>query len=162
MSSDKAVINASPLITLCKSGQEWLLPQLFSEVVIPSAVWEEVAVGAAQDLAAQKLASFTWANRDDSIIISPIIQAWDLGAGESAVLSCGLAQPELVAVLDDAAARRCASTLSLKFVGTIGLIVLAKRRGLVAQIAPGLQALLDAGLWLSDKLIEQLKRQEGE
>ncbi|MGH9753763.1 MAG: DUF3368 domain-containing protein [Blastocatellia bacterium] len=44
----------------------------------------------------------------------------------------------------------------------LSLIVLAKRRGLIARITPGLEALRDAGLWLSDKLIGQLKRQEGE
>ena len=42
MSSDLAVLNASPMITLCKSGQENLLPQLFGEIVLPGAVWEEV------------------------------------------------------------------------------------------------------------------------
>ena len=45
MSSDRAVLNASPIITLCKSGQEDLLPQLFTEIVLPGAVWEEVEGG---------------------------------------------------------------------------------------------------------------------
>jgi predicted nucleic acid-binding protein len=42
VSSDRAVLNASPIITLCKSGQEDLQPQLFTDIVLPGEVWEEV------------------------------------------------------------------------------------------------------------------------
>ena len=162
MSSDRAVLNASPIITLCKSGQEDLLPQLFTEIVLPGAVWEEVEVGHNTDPAVRKLGALTCLKRDDTVAAAPVVQAWDLGAGETAVLSYALARPDYVAVIDDLAGRRCASSLNITVIGTVGLIVLAKRRGLVARITPGLEALRDAGLWLSDKLIEQLKQQEGE
>lgn len=162
MSSNRAVVNASPIITLCKSGQEDLLPQLFGEIVLPGAVWEEVEAGDATDPASQRLSKLGWLKRDDTVAIAPIIQAWDLGAGESAVLSYGLANPEYTAVIDDAAARRCARSLNITVIGTVGLVVLAKRRKLIPRIAPGLQALRDAGLWLSDDLIQKLKQQEGE
>jgi predicted nucleic acid-binding protein len=162
VSSDRAVLNASPIITLCKSGQEDLLPQLFTEVVLPGAVWEEVEVGDITDPTVEKLGALTWLKRDDTVAVASLVQAWDLGAGETAVLSYALARPDYVAVIDDSAARRCASSLNITVIGTVGLIVLAKRRGLIAQITPGLEALRDAGLWLSDKLIEQLKQQENE
>lgn len=162
MSSDRAVLNASPIITLCKSGQEDLLPRLFTEIVLPGAVWEEVEAGDITDPARRKLGALAWLKRDDSIATSPLVQAWDLGAGETAVLSYALARPGYVAVIDDAAGRRCASSLNITVIGTVGLIVLAKHRGLIARITPGLDALRDAGSWLSDKLIEQLKKQEGE
>ncbi len=162
MSSDRAVLNASPMITLCKSGQEDLLPQLFGEIVLPGAVWEEVEEGGTNDPAAQRLGVVGWIKRDDAVAVAPIIQAWDLGAGESAVLSYALARPEYTAVIDDDAGRRCARSLNITVIGTVGLIVLAKRRGLITHVSPGLEALRDAGLWLSDKLIEQLKQQEGE
>jgi predicted nucleic acid-binding protein len=162
VSSDRAVLNASPIITLCKSGQEDLLPQLFTEIVLPGAVWEEVAAGDITDPAVQKLGALAWLKRDDAITVAPVVQAWDLGEGETAVLSYALARLDYVAVIDDAAGRRCARSLNIAVIGTIGLIVLAKRRGLTARITPGLEALRGAGLWLSDKLIEQLKQQEGE
>jgi predicted nucleic acid-binding protein len=162
VSSDRAALNASPIITLCKSGQEDLLPQLFTEIVLPGAVWEEVEAGDITDPAAQKLGALTWLKRDDTVAVAPIVQAWDLGAGETAVLSYALARPDYVAVIDDTAGRRCASSLKITVIGTVGLIVLAKRRKLIARITPSLEALRDAGLWLSDKLLEQLKQQEGE
>ena len=162
MSSERAVLNASPIITLCKSGQEELLPQLFTEIVLPGAVWEEVEAGDITDPAVQKLGATPWLKRDDTIAASPLVHAWDLGAGETSVLSYALARPDYVAVIDDAAGRRCASSLNITVIGTVGLIVLAKRRGVIGYIGPGLEALRNVGAWLSDRLIEQLKQQEGE
>jgi len=91
-----------------------------------------------------------------------IVQAWDLGVGETAVLSYALTRPDFVAVIADTAGRRCARSLNITVIGTLGLIVLAKWRGLIGRIMPGIEALPNAGLWLSDTLIEQLKQQEGE
>lgn len=42
MPIEVVVVNASPLITLFRSGQADLLPRLFKRVVVPQAVWEEV------------------------------------------------------------------------------------------------------------------------
>ncbi|PSN15639.1 DUF3368 domain-containing protein, partial [filamentous cyanobacterium CCP5] len=66
------------------------------------------------------------------------------------------------AILDDLAARRCAEALGLKILGTGAILILAKRRRLIASIAPGLQGLKDAGLYLSDRLVQLLKEQAGE
>jgi predicted nucleic acid-binding protein len=59
MPINRVVVNASPLIVLFKSGQAELLPQLFTEILVPQAVWEEVTV--ANDIAAQQLPNVSWA-----------------------------------------------------------------------------------------------------
>lgn len=38
----RVVINSSPLIVLFKSEQADLLPQLFSEIIVPGGVWDEI------------------------------------------------------------------------------------------------------------------------
>lgn len=53
----------------------------------------------------------------------------DLGSGESEVLMLGLELPDAVLVLDDALARRVAASLDLRFTGTLGLLLDAKRLG---------------------------------
>jgi predicted nucleic acid-binding protein len=65
-------------------------------------------------------------------------------------------------MIDDAAARRCAISLNISTLGTGGMIVLAKRRGLIPSVLNPIQALRNAGLWLSDDLVNLLKRQAGE
>jgi predicted nucleic acid-binding protein len=86
VSINQVAINASPLIVLFKSNQAALLPQLFDEIVIPQAVWQEVTSSATQDAAAQQLPHVTWVKRVE-VMIAPSVAAWDLGAGESSVLS---------------------------------------------------------------------------
>lgn len=73
-----------------------------------------------------------------------------------------LNHPGYRAVIDDAAARRCARTLQVPILGTGGLLVLAKRRALIPSVRASLQELRDAGLWLSDEIVALLVQQAGE
>jgi predicted nucleic acid-binding protein len=157
----KVVVNASPLITLYKSQLADLLPQVFGQVQVPPAVWQEV-IASKDDIAAQTLPHSTWATQTEAIILHPLVSAWDLGAGESEVLSYALLHPDHTAMIDDAAARRCAISLNIPTLGTGGMIVLAKRRGLIPSVINPIQALRNAGLWLSEDLVNILKRQAGE
>lgn len=161
MRIDAVVINASPLITLFRSGQADLLPRLFSHIVVPEAVWQEVTVDEWEDTAARELVKHPWPVREE-VPRSPRVEAWALGAGETAVLSHALANPPLRAVIDDMDARRCAQALGISFLGTGGVLILAKRRGLLASVSDGLEKLRNAGLWLSDDVIRILKTQAGE
>ncbi|WP_373872787.1 DUF3368 domain-containing protein [Microseira wollei] len=65
-------------------------------------------------------------------------------------------------MIDDRAARRCSQSLSITTIGTGRLIILAKQRGLIPLVSPRIQALRDAGKWLSDHLVNLLKIQAGE
>ncbi|MBD2598513.1 DUF3368 domain-containing protein [Nostoc spongiaeforme FACHB-130] len=106
--------------------------------------------------------SISWIKIVEFNIIVPEIAAWDLGKGESQVLSLALQNSEFAAIVDDRAARRCGQALGITTIGTGGLLILAKRRGLIASISPRIRDLRDAGLWLSDTLVELLKQQAGE
>jgi len=154
------VINASPLIVLFKSGQADLLPQLFEQIIVPQSVYDEITA-VKTDAAATQLPAVPWSHCT-AVPINPAILPWDLGNGESAVLSFALVNPGYRAMIDDAAARRCARALGIATLGTGGAIVLAKRRGLIPSVTEGLRRLQDAGLWLSEDVINLLKQQAGE
>ena len=159
---DTVVINASPLIVLFKSQLVYLLPQLFTEILVPTSVWNEVVTSSTSDAASQQLPTVTWARLVEVSTVSPAIVAWNLGSGESEVLSYALNHLGVRAMVDDAAARRCARTLGIPTLGSGGALVLAKRRGLVTTISSSIQALRNVGLWLSDDLVSLLKQQAGE
>ena len=118
--------------------------------------------GGPQDAAAQQLPTISWARQVEVPVIAPVIAAWDLGPGESEVLTFALTHSGYRAMVDDAGARRCARTCGIPILGTGGALILAKRRGLIASVAESLTALRTAGLWLSDELVTLLKQQAGE
>lgn len=158
----KVVINTSPLIVLFKADLINLLPQIFTEIVVPGAVWDEVVEAGKVDIPAQNLAQVEWVKRIEIATLSPIITAWGLDPGESEVLTFALEHQDYRVIIDDAAARRVARTLDIPLVGTIGLILFAKQQNVISSVSDAITAIQDAGLWLSNDLIQFAKRQAGE
>jgi predicted nucleic acid-binding protein len=150
--ADRAAVNASPLILLARGGLIQLLKLAGPEVVVPLPVAEEVRRRGASDPTVRALAENPWLAVSE-IAVPPLIQAWDLGPGESSVLAWAHAHPGTLAVIDDLAARRCAATLSIPVRGTLGLVILAKQRGEVKAARPLLEALRRGGLYLSDSVL---------
>lgn len=160
MSIEKIVVNASPLITLAKTGHAALLPALFQTVFLPESVAFEIRQ--ADDAASRLIVS---ADGIENVVVgvNPEIDNWNLGDGESSVLSYALAHKNVRASLDDRAARRCAEALSIRTIGTVGILVLAKRRGLIDSARIAINAVRDAGLYVSDELMDLVIREvEGE
>ena len=161
MQIEQIVVNSSPLIVLFKSKQAELLNQLFLDICVPTAVWTEIMSADADDLARQQLPITSWLRCVEQEI-NPVVGSWDLGAGESSVLSFTMGNPTYRALIDDGAARRCARSLGISIIGTGGVLVLAKRRGLITSATQAIQRVRDAGLWLADDLVDLLKQQVGE
>jgi predicted nucleic acid-binding protein len=116
--SENWVLNASPIIALARIGQLQLLKLLPERTVVPRAVADELLEASEDDLArrAIEIGMFRIVRNPTA---SPEILAWDLGKGETSVLSYAYANPVWVAILDDATARRCARSFSLKHAGTL-------------------------------------------
>ena len=92
----------------------------------------------------------------------PIIQNWDLGIGESAVLTWGYINQGTEVIIDDLAARRCANALGIPVRGTLGLVITAKQRGRIPAARPILEQLRSCGMYISDKLIDRALALVGE
>jgi predicted nucleic acid-binding protein len=148
------VLNASPLIVLTRIGHEDLLLSLADQVVVPRLVAEEIQAGPVRDPARQLLLTgrFTII---DTPPPPPELLAWDLGQGETAVLSLAWAERTWTAILDDAAARRCARSFSIPIKGTLGLVLLARQRDVIASAAEVLQLLVASGFRLDDRIIRE-------
>ena len=162
MRIEKVVANASPLIILFKSGLADLLPELFTEIAVPNGVCDGILAGGPADSAATALSETSWIHRVEIDAVAPEVLIWNLGVGESEVLSLAFADKSYVAMIDDRAARKCARTLGIQTLGTGGALVLAKGRGLIPSVSIALQQLIDAGLWLSDEMVTLLRTQAGE
>ncbi len=159
MSIERVAINASPLITLYRANLHVVLPLIFPEILVPVAVWAEVVSHTHEDPATKGLPSATWAKKV-TVSSRPEVEAWNLGAGETSLLSLAFADKSVKVILDDRAARRCATVFGISAIGTAGIVVIAKRRGLIPSVEQALRQLQTAGLWISDTLISQLAMED--
>jgi len=155
MRIEKVVVNSSPLIVLFRSGQAELLPQMFKSILVPEQVYQEIVLEGPLDEVKRMLPNASWYSRVN-VEISLKVASWNLGEGESSVFSLASQKPEYRALVDDLAARRCAKVLGIEILGTGGLLVLAKKRGLIQSIRKRIERLREAGLYMSDDVVELL------
>lgn len=155
------VINASPLILLGKLGRTDLLENLARRVIVPQAVFREVAAGTADDAAMET--ALVWANSRvlDDILVPPSISGWDIGAGESQVLAHCLVG-SYRAVLDDGEARAAAKVHSVPLVGSLGVILRARKAGLIPAARPLVEQLIECGSYFAADLVRQALHRVGE
>lgn len=155
-------INTSPLIFLSKAGYIDLLRILSSTIIVPQAVAREIQAYGKNDLTYQQLNKQEWLKIKSISSVPTIIQNWDLGSGESEVLAWGYLNKGTEIILDDLAARRCAITLKIPVRGTLGLVLLAKQKGVISQARPVIEELKQTGMYLSDSVINQALTLVGE
>jgi uncharacterized protein len=153
MSIAPVVSNASPLIALEHIGHLDLLESFFSEILIPPAVLREVGT----------LSLPTWiTERTLTQPIGPRILNASLGAGESEAISLALEVNARLVILDDRPARRLAQAISLPIIGTLGILLAAKRRGLLPAVRPCLDALMSFNFRIAPDLYSSVLRDAGE
>ena len=148
MTATPIVSNASPVIAFEQIGQLHLLQRLFEHIVIPPSVAREVAPTVTLPV---------WMIQQSLMQpIGPQIVRGSLGAGESEAISLALELGARLVILDDRPARRLAQALHLPVIGTVGILLAAKRRSLLAAVRPSLDALLQHDFRISQRLYEQI------
>ncbi len=148
------VADSGPLIALSRVGQLELLPQLFHRVQIPNAVWREVTQGAAEaGRARQRSARRAGLNVVPTNEPTAAAYALLVDEGEAAAIAVARAHDALL-IIDDDRGRRLALRLGLRIKGTLGILVLAKRRGLLERVRPLIETFPQRGIYVSQHLID--------
>lgn len=161
--SDRPIIaDSGPLIALARIGQLDLLPRLFQVIRIPEAVMKEVTQGVAEGRPGSlEIRNASW------IEVVRVAAAATAGyellvdAGEAAAIALAKSEGGLL-LMDDDRGRRLAFRLGLTVKGTLGILILAKRRGYIESVRPLLDALVAKGIRLSSKLLEATLREANE
>lgn len=122
---------------------------LFGTVQIPDVVREELRVGRELGFEVPDPAEFSWM-MIRSAPVEAAVERFELGAGERAALALALEIADCLVLLDDAAARVVAKQLGVSTTGTLGVLLLAKERGLVPEVAPVLARLQQRGFRVTE------------
>ncbi len=154
-----AVVNASPLILLCRSEKLVLLHEFAERILVPAPVATEIVARGTNDATARAIEVFPWIEIVPALPIPDEITSWGLGPGESSVLAIALANLGMTAIIDDLGGRKCAASLDIPVRGTLGIVLAAKRRGVIEQARPVLEDLIASGLYLHRHVLDEvLKR----
>lgn len=160
------VCNTGPIIALGKLDRCSLLQQLgFSRILAPPSVQKELLAKIGPESAAIEavLDSILEVDFPQAVDLQVKAVAAGLDRGERDVILLGVAVgPDTVLLLDDQSGRRIAKTLGLQILGTAGLLLLAKQQGCINAVVPLLDQLRERGYWLSDALIEEVRRRADE
>lgn len=145
------ICNTSPLQYLHQLNLLDLLPSLYRQLTVPQAVVDELNAGAVRGVHLPRVAELSWVAvaRARSHAVLPL--ASDLGPGESEVLALALERPGAVVIIDDGAGRRCAQLLGIPLMGTIGVLIAARKRGWITALAPVLDQLHGLRFYLSQE-----------
>jgi predicted nucleic acid-binding protein len=154
MKSQLCVGNSSPLIVFQRIGQFSLLYDLLEQLYIPPAIRIEVfgstplPVWIKEQSLAQPLASQILAAR--------------IGAGEREAIALALELQADLLVIDDLAARRLAQSLKIKIIGSLGVLVRAKERGLISSVRTLMEAMQSEEFRISDGVFAGILAAAGE
>ena len=150
-----AVVDTSVLIAFGLLDRLELLPRLYESVWVPDAVYVEATRGARYPEVPriQHALDAGQIRRTARTPSSPVSRRAGLGAGEAEAIAEAVDRGAVV-VLDDSKARQVARSLGLRVVGSVGLLIQARRRELVAAALPLTQALQDAGLRIGPAELE--------
>lgn len=155
----KVVSNSSPLIHLSKIDLLPILEELFDEIIVPEAVYDECVVEGGDRDDAKTIEKADW------IKIKPIENKnhhlkraflRDVDEGEAEAIVLALQESADLILLDEYDARELARNYELKITGVIGIILKAKKTGLIERVDEHIDDLRDSGFWISDELYEKI------
>ena len=156
------VADASPLIGLATAGALHLLRELFETVTITRLVKDEVAGGPRRPGARELDAAM----REGWLRVAPAPpETWRLtgiDAGEASTIALAAQQQGALVLIDDALGRAQAAAQGLEVLDLAGLLLAAKRAGLVEAVRPLLTRLARRGFTLPNDARRALLRDAGE
>ncbi|MEW6681001.1 MAG: DUF3368 domain-containing protein, partial [bacterium] len=132
------VVNTSPWIALSICGQTSLLNKLYAKVYLPFKVKEEILVGGEQGLGVQELKASPWLLIEKVADMEKIKLLYELEQGEAEVIILAKEKGIKQVLIDEKIARLQAKVLGLEVIGTLGLLLKAKKKGLLSSIKPSI------------------------
>lgn len=164
---NKVITNSTPIIGLSILGKLHLLADLFEEVYVPEAVYKEVVHSDSPKVyGRQELQKMIDEERLQlySVENSKLVQKLygKLHEGELEVV-VGAKELDLkFVIIDEQAARNLAKTFLLQPIGTIGVLIFAKKKRLINEVKPLLDTLVEHDFYISKKIYQQALNQADE
>ena len=154
----KVVSNTTPIISLLKLNRLEILKDLYGQIHIPGAVYQEIEAGKDKGYY-QDLAKIDWICISKVKDEQAVKYFLDLDAGEAEVIVLATETKADLIILDEKLGRFHAKHAGLNVTGTIGILIKAKNEGLVKELNSLLSELTQKDVWISDELKREILKQ---
>jgi hypothetical protein len=153
----RVVCDAGPLIHLARAGHFELLQDLFGRVLIPPAVYQEVAIRGKGEDGSNELVHATWIQqrhpRRSSLVAA---LATFLGSGEAEAIALAGERPHTLLLIDEIHGRRVARNMRITIRGTLGILLQGFRAGSVPDLEAAVSRMRERGTWIADELVKAI------
>lgn len=149
--SSIVISDASCLIALYKIGSLNILNDLYSEVIITNEVKNEFGESLPKWINVVKVQNLQKKRELEEV----------LDKGEASSIALSLEIEDSILIIDERKGRKIASSLNIKIIGTIGILILAYKRGLIKDLITAILKLVNNGFRLSDSLLNRIIDQFG-
>lgn len=151
----KVVVNTTPLIALCHVGQLDVLKKMYGEILIPHAVYRELSEKEESICKKQVDNSLDWIHVEkiENDMAKSMFKT-QLHDGEVEVMILAKEKNADTVIIDDANAKKHAKYLKLPVVGTLGVLIKAKRKGYISELKPLIQGMIDKNIYISENLMK--------
>jgi predicted nucleic acid-binding protein len=151
-SSDIFIVDTSGLILLNKIDELELLNKLGKEIFITTTIRAEFGMSLPEWISTTDPGNKHYQN----------ILKMELDEGEASAIALSLETANSILILDDLKGRKVADRLKLKYSGTLGLILGAKKVGILKSVKPVLDKIRSTDFRFSDELLETVRTEAGE
>lgn len=161
MTEKPVISDTSPLIGLSKLNLLTILRDLYIEVWILREVENEF-LALDETIRREILNDAPWIKTIDLVNFEEAMVYSKLDAGETEVLTLAYKYDARLVIIDEQKARQEAKKIGLPSIGTVGILLEAKKEGLIVSIKPLLMTLQNNNMHLSDSLIAYALTEAGE
>jgi predicted nucleic acid-binding protein len=159
MKNGLVISDAGPVFSLAVIDKLEILNELFDEICIPKAVWEELTRDKTTD-SYPKIVAFFQDKIREIKGQNTLTFIMDYGESESVILYKELNADFLL--IDDRKARKIAENLDIQCIGTLGILSAAKDKGIIDELKPIFEAFLEKKRYYGLSLLNSLLKQHGE
>ncbi|NJL38131.1 MAG: DUF3368 domain-containing protein [Leptolyngbyaceae cyanobacterium SM1_4_3] len=137
------VSDTSPITSLAAIAQLDLLRQLYQKVIIPQAVYDEMASLSKAVPGTIEVQTSAWIETrqaENRVLVARLQEELDIGESEAIALAIEIKADRLL--IDEAPGRTIAAQLELKFTGVLGVLLAAKHKGIISLVKPVMDDLI--------------------
>ncbi len=154
------ISNTTPIISLASINRLDLLEKMFSKIVIPEAVYNEI----------KAKQHYGYSEIDNAFIEVQKITGYlykdfllkELDAGEAETIILAKEMNADFVIIDESLGYKIANNVGLTAIRTLSILLKAKEKGYIFQLKPLLDQMINNGRWYSNNVYQAILMQANE